>query len=310
LPTLVVVGSANFDLIVQSERLPRPGETVSGGNFRSAGGGKGANQAIAARRLGARVAFVGRVGDDGPGRELSDALQREGVDIAGLRVDATASTGVALILVDREGQNVISVAPGANAEVTAADVRASEGLIAAADAVVCQLEIPLEAARAALVQGHQRGLLTMFNPSPAQPVPDDMLRLAAWLILNEIEAAVLTGVGVRDAPTSREAGRILLDRGAGGVVVTLGDQGAELVSRNGVAGVAAAKVAAVDTTGAGDAFAGAFAVALARGLAPATALVYANAAAGLATTRLGAQPSLPTDAEVRRLLGRLDRSDD
>jgi ribokinase len=304
LPTIVVVGSANVDMIVQNDRLPRPGETIAGGRFRTAGGGKGANQAIAARRLGAQVALVGRVGDDGPGRLLRDSMGDEGLDLTHLRVAPDDATGVALILVDRDGQNMISVASGANSRVTAADVQSAAALLDTADAVVCQLEIPLAAVGAALAAARQHGITTILNPAPAQPIPEEIVWLIDWLIPNELEASALTGVEVRDPAGARAAGRVLLDRGALGVVVTLGHQGALMVTVDRVETIAAADVEAIDATAAGDAFTAAFAVSLARGLSPREALVYANAAGGLATTRPGAQPSLPNHAEVTGLLDR------
>jgi ribokinase len=308
LPTILVVGSANVDMIVRTERLPRPGETVVGGQFISAGGGKGANQAIAARRLGARVSFVGRVGDDTPGHSIRETFRGEGIDGSFLVTDPRAATGVALILVDREGQNMISVASGANLRVSEEDVRRCAPAFDAADVVVCQLEIPIESVRLALAIARERGIPTLLNPAPAQTVVDEILQLADWLTPNEFEASALSGLAVDDREAAQAAARALLGRGTGGVVVTLGDRGSILVSADASVSVEAHAVDAIDATAAGDAFTGAFAVALARGLHPAGALVYANAAAGLATTRSGAQPSLPTNEEVANLLAKMDRS--
>jgi ribokinase len=307
-PTILVVGSANVDMIVRSQRLPGPGETVVGGQFFSAGGGKGANQAITARRLGARVSVVGRVGDDAAGRSIQNTFRGEGVDATYLVVDSREASGVALILVDREGQNMISVASGANLQVSEEDVRRSEPAFDEADIVVCQLEIPLNAVKLALAMARKKGKPSVLNPAPAQLLSDDILRLADWLTPNEFEASSLTDIPVHDRETAQVAARKLLARGARGVVVTLGDRGAILVSGDASASVEAHAVDAVDTTAAGDAFTGAFAVALARGLHPAGALVYANAAAALATTRPGAQPALPTHPEVADLLAKVDRS--
>ncbi len=303
-PNVVVVGAGNVDMVIRSERLPRPGETVVGTDFLTACGGKGANQAVAARRLGASVSFVGRVGADGPGRFALETYQAEGVETSWVTVDPEAPTGVALIFVDRTGQNLIGVAPGANVRLRPADVRAAEPAFARARVLVTELEIALDTVRAALEQGRTRGLITVLNPAPACPLPDDLLALADWLTPNETEAASLAGV---DVPTAVVAGRRLLERGARRVVVTLGRQGAVLVTPSDVLAVPAFAVEAVDATAAGDAFTAGLAVSLARGLAPREALTYACAAGALTTTRAGAQPSLPTASDVAALL-RGDRS--
>ncbi len=305
-PRIVVVGSANVDMIVRSERLPRPGETVVGGAFQSAGGGKGANQAIAARRLGAEVVFVARLGDDGPGRELRVAFRREGVVDQAIIVDPDAATGVALILVDAAGQNMISVAPGANGQLRPADLTPLLSLCAGARALVTQLEIPLETVRAALELARSRGMLAILNPAPGRAVPDEILGLTDWLTPNESEAQSLTGVPVVDASSARVAAEILRSRGARNVVITLGKHGALYRGEAGTLAIPAFEVPTVDATAAGDAFTAGLAVALARGGSVANALTYASACGALATTRPGAQPSLPSHAEVAGLAGASD----
>jgi ribokinase len=301
-PKVLVVGSANVDLIVHSERLPRPGETVVGGEFNTAGGGKGANQAIAAHRLGADVAFVARVGQDGPGRFAIDAFRAEGLDLSWVSVDPDAATGVALILVDRNGQNMISVASGANLHLTVEEVERAASVFASALVVVTQLEIPLETTRAALRLARAHGRTTVLNPAPARPIPDDIVALADWLTPNELEATQLTGVVVHDAPSACEAAQILLRRGAGNVVVTLGAQGAVLVTPVESVVVQAFPVTAVDTTAAGDAFTAGLAVSLGLGKSARECLIFASAAGALATTRTGAQPSLPRREDVLALI--------
>lgn len=301
-PAIVVVGSANVDMIVRSERLPGPGETVVAGDFITAGGGKGANQAIAARRLGAKVTFVARLGADGPGRFALDSFKAEGLDLTALNVDSDAPTGVALILVDRDGQNMIAVASGANSRLTPADVRMAEPAIRNADVVIVQLEVPLETVSEALETAVQYGVTTVLNPAPARQVPERMLMLVDWLTPNEFEAAALTGVTVTDAASATTAGQILVDHGVGNVVITLGSHGAVHVTKSSTETIKPFSVVTIDTVGAGDAFTAALAVSLARGRSSVESLTYASAAGALATTRRGAQPALPTHAEVELLV--------
>lgn len=301
-PKVLVIGSANVDMIVHSERLPRPGETVVGGRFISAGGGKGANQAIAARRLGADVTVVARVGDDGPGQFTRDAFRAAGLDLTWVSVDSEAATGVALILVDKVGQNMISVASGANLRLSVDDVRRALPAFATAQVLVTQLEIPLDTTRAALSLARAHRLTTILNPAPARPISDDIIALADWLTPNELEATALTGSVVCDPSTAVEAGQNLLRRGARNVVITLGAQGAVLVTSTETAVLPAFRVAAVDTTAAGDAFTAGLAVSLGLGKSARDCVIFASAAGALATTRAGAQPSLPCGADVLALI--------
>ena len=301
-PKVLVIGSANVDMIVHSERLPRPGETVVGGRFISAGGGKGANQAIAARRLGADVTLVARVGDDGPGQFTRDAFRAAGLDLTWVSVDSEAATGVALILVDKVGQNMISVASGANLRLSVDDVQRALPVFATAQVLVTQLEIPLDTTRAALSLARAHRLTTILNPAPARPISDDIIALADWLTPNELEATALTGSVVCDPSTALEAGQNLLRRGARNVVITLGAQGAVLVTSTETAVLPAFRVAAVDTTAAGDAFTAGLAVSLGLGKSARDCVTFASAAGALAATRAGAQPSLPCGADVLALI--------
>jgi ribokinase len=298
-PHLIVVGSSNTDLIVRAERLPAPGETVLGGEFITAAGGKGANQAVAAARCGARVAFVARVGADAYGRDSLANFAREGMDTRYVFTDRQALSGVALIVVDARGQNLIAVASGANARLTPADVAAARPAFAEARVLLLQLESPMETVLAAARLGREHGLTVILNPAPARPLPTELYPLVDVLTPNEHEAAALT-----DERAPEAAARALLARGVKTVIVTLGAAGVLLATGNGVETHAGFRVEAVDTTAAGDAFNGGLAVARARGEPLLAAIRYAQAAAALSVTRLGAQPSLPTAAEVAAFLAR------
>lgn len=300
---VLVVGSANVDFTVAASRLPRVGETVSGGTLLVNHGGKGANQAVAARRLGADVRFVACLGDDGSGRDIGAALRGEGIGVDGLMVTREAATGTALIVVDPEGRNQIAVAPGANWRLSADHVRSRADDFAWAQVVLCQLETPLETLEVALDLARQNGLVTVLNPAPVREgIAADVWRRVDYLTPNEGEAERLSGVPVQDAGSAGAAGRALRDRGVGTVVVTLGAQGSVACTARGEQRVPAYAVDAVDTTAAGDAFNGALGAALAGGTALEAALRFASAVAALACTRRGAQPSLPTRAEVDRFL--------
>jgi ribokinase len=289
---VAVVGSINMDLVVGTETLPKPGETVFGSDLRRFGGGKGANQALAAARMGAEVALVGRVGDDEFGSVLLDDLQREGVDVSAVgRVEE--STGVALITVDAAGGNTIVVALGANARLRAEDVEAARATIERSRALLLQLEVSLEANVRAAQIARAAGVTVFLNPSPAIPLPDGLLAGLSYLVLNEGELEILAG----------EAGNAdgLLARGVQAVVLTLGERGARLITADGSREVPAYPVRSVDSTAAGDAFLGALAAVLPeRGID--AALEAAAAAGALATTRWGAQAALPTRDEVEALV--------
>ena len=295
---VLVVGSANVDYAVALARLPAPGETVTDGTLLVNHGGKGANQAVAARRLGAEVRLIASVGDDASGRGIREALAGEGIDVAGVVSTAEAFTGTALIVVDAEGRNQIAVAPGANRRLDVEAVRRYAEAIWWADVVVCQLETPLPTVSWVLGEARRRGVTTVLNPAPVPDAFPEVWRDVDYLTPNAGEAARLSGVAVADDPSANAAARVLRARGVGTVIVTLGGDGALLVGADVVARVAARRVKAVDTTAAGDAFNGALAVALAERRSPDDALLFANAAAALACTRRGAQPSLPTRAEV------------
>lgn len=311
---VLVVGSVNVDLVVRAERLPEPGETVLGGTFGRYHGGKGGNQAVAAVRLGAEVALVAALGVDAFGDEALEALSGQGVDTSGIqRLDGQA-TGVALILVDVTGENLIAVAPGANAAVTEGQVREALGALepAPGDVVLVVHEIPTGAARAALVLAREHGATTVFNPAPASGLDRPILALADVLTPNRGELALLaTGDARRSGRTSTGAedpirvARMLLDATSEGpgvghaILVSLGAAGAVLVQRDGSAlDLASPTVSAVDATGAGDTLNGALAAGLARGLNLETAARRAVVAASLSVTRAGAREGMPTEDEL------------
>jgi len=296
---LLVVGSANADLVIGVERRPGAGETVLGSDLAVHPGGKGANQAVAAARLGARTALLARVGDDGHGRLLMESQRAAGVDTAGVLVGG-APTGVALITVDPSGDNSIVVSPGANGRLTPADVRAAGDLFRASRVVSTQLEIPLETVLE-VARNLAPGTRLVLNPSPPQPLPAEVLAACDPLIVNEHEAKVILGdtAGAGDRP--EDWARLLLEKGPRSVVVTLGGEGALVASPEGVARVPSVKVRAVDTTGAGDAFTAALAWRLGAGEPLAEAAAYAARVGAVTVTREGAQASYPTAAEVAAL---------
>jgi len=295
---IVIVGSLNMDLVVRAPRHPLPGETLIGSSFQTFPGGKGANQAVAAARLGAQVRMIGRVGQDAFGDALLATVQRDGVDTTFIRRDPQAPTGVALITLDAAGQNTIVVASGANGNVSAEDVLQSVPAFEGADVLLVQLECPLDAVQTAIQQAHQAGMKVVLNPAPACPLPPDLLRQVDYLIPNQHELTLLAG-GIADR---EQAIRTIQALGVPNVVVTLGDEGALLALGEDRLFLPAYRVEVVDTVAAGDAFAGAFALALAEGKSPMEAARWGNAAGAIAVTRPGAQPSMPTRQELEKFL--------
>lgn len=292
-----------MDLVVRAPRLPRAGETILGGPFETFPGGKGANQAVAAARMGAQVSFVGRVGTDAYGAELRTVLSREGVDLTALRPTAGVSTGVALITVDESGgENTIVVAAGANKRVSREDVQAVGGLIRSADVLLMQLEVPVEAVAAAASAARASGRKVVLNAAPAVALPEGLLAAIDVLIVNRGEAA--TGVGASPETRSRDLARKLLGIGPRSAVITLGPRGALVAEGELVEHVPSISVEAVDTVGAGDAFCGTLAAMLAEGKPLVEAARVGCVAGALAATKPGAIPSLPTrEAVGRRLQG-------
>lgn len=301
---IIVVGSLNMDLVVRSAHLPAPGETILGGEFITVPGGKGANQAVAAARLGSQVTMVGRVGQDDFGLTLRQNLVREGIDVSHLETDPDASTGVALITVDQSGQNTIVVASGANMRLTPAEVERAFAQLTSFDMVVLQLESPLECVGTAARLGHQHGARVILNPAPARPLPASLLAMVDVLVPNETETGILTGFSIGRPAEVEIAGQQLLNLGVGGVVITLGGRGALAIParKEPAFYLPAYPVKAVDTTAAGDAFIGGLATGLGEGLPLPEAVRLGNAAGAISVTRLGAQPSLPSRSEVTQFL--------
>jgi len=307
-PTLVVVGSLNMDFVVSVDRLPAPGETVLGRDFQMVPGGKGANQACAAGKLGGNaveVRMIGRVGYDVFADHLKASLAAAGVDVSAVHAAKAQPTGVALIWVDGRGQNSIVVASGANMELHAADVEAMRKVFRGASLALFQLETPLDTVTAALKLAREEGLATMLDPAPARPLSPELLSLVDILTPNESEALMLLGrpparVSPSDAAPLAEA---LLRLGPGAVILKLGDQGCVHYDGKAHTHVPCFPMEARDTTAAGDTFNAALAVALAEGQPMPRALRFANAAAGISVTRLGAQASAPARAEVDLLIG-------
>ena len=301
---MVVLGGINMDLTGVAQNLPMPGETVVGQRFYTSPGGKGANQAVAAARLGARARMVGRVGDDAFGRELLAGLQAQEVSIEGVAIDKENPSGVAMILLDSLAQNHIVAVYGANAACDAAQLDAARGALEEADALLLQLEIPfhisLEAARAA----RSHGVRVIWDPAPAFDMPQEAYDVADVLVPNETEAEVITGLRVTDSPSATAAAQMLLSRGVALAVVKLGEQGVVYASHEEIGVVPAFDVEVVDTVAAGDAFAAALAVALSEGSKPERAVKFAAAAGAVAVSRAGAQSAMPGRAEVEELFGR------
>jgi ribokinase len=299
---IVVVGSSNTDMIIKTDRIPKPGETVIGGEFSTAAGGKGANQAVAAARAGGTVSFVARVGDDMFGQQAVEGFVADDIDVSHVLQDSAAPSGVALIFVDERGENSIAVASGANARLTPSDVSAAHDAICFADVLVMQLETPLETVRAAAELAHQQNVRVILNPAPAQSLGEDILRHISVLTPNETEAELLTGLTVSSESEAEAAASLLFSKGVQAVVITLGPRGAFILDANHRALVPGFPVDAVDTTAAGDVFNGALAVALADGRSLSEAARFANAAAALSVTKLGAQPSAPNREEIEEFL--------
>lgn len=300
--TVVVVGSYNTDLTIKTKKIPCPGETVIGGVFSRGGGGKGANQAVAAVRVGASVSLIARVGEDPLGKEALARLIEEKIDTQHVLLDADVPTGVAFIIVDEHGENSIVVASGANSRLTPSDIERAGDVIASAKVLLVQLESPLDAIRAAVGLARRSGSLVILNPAPAQALDSHLLKEIDILTPNAVETEMLTGIKITGAESLRAASQKLLQLGVRRALITLGKRGVFSASEEKTEWIPAFEVQAVDSTGAGDIFNGALAAFLAEGIPVEDAVRKASAAAAIAVTRMGAQLSAPRRSEIENFI--------
>ena len=298
---IVVIGSSNTDMVIRSERLPQAGETVLGEDLIVNPGGKGANQAVAAAKLGGDVVFIAKVGEDAFGDEAIAGFSKHGIDIQHIGRDPERASGVALILVDASGENCISVALGANNNLAKEDIDAAQSALAKASHVLMQLESPLDTIEYAARSARAYGSKVILNPAPAQDLPDSLLGCVDIITPNETEAEFLTGIKVVDASSARVAAKLLVQRGVSAVIITMGEQGAFVYSNAVASIIPAERVKATDTTAAGDTFNGALVVALAENRSLVDAVQLANKAASITVTRMGAQQAIPSRSEVDKI---------
>lgn len=300
--SIVVIGSLNMDMVVRTSRAPSAGETLFGQEFALSAGGKGANQAVSAARLGGKVTMIGRVGKDTFGSELLEIMRQEGINIEHISVSEKQATGVASIVLEEDGENRIIVVPGANIELTVEDIQALESVISQAEIVVMQLEMDLAMSEHAVAIAHKHGIPLILNPAPARALKDEMLSQVTYLTPNETEAGILSGITVDNLETAEKAARVLLQKGVQNVIMTLGSKGALIVNHEGAKLVPGFKVKAIDTVAAGDSFNGAIAQQLTLGKTLEEAVSFANAVGALAVGKQGAIPSLPQLSEVEQFL--------
>jgi ribokinase len=297
-PKILVIGSSNTDMVVRTKHFPSPGETVLGGTFFMNPGGKGANQAVASARLGGNVTFITKLGNDIFGRQALEQFKKEGINTDYVFSDTQLPSGVALITVDDKGENTIVVAPGSNASLSSEELNKAGNAFETCSLLLMQLEIPLSTVAHAALAAAEKKKRIILNPAPATDLPDDLLRHLFLLTPNRSEAESLTSVAIRDEQSLKDAAKKLKARGVENVIITLGDRGAYLYTATISKMIAARKVAAIDSTAAGDVFNGALAVAIAEGEAIDQAITFANHAAGISVTRPGAQASAPHRKEV------------
>jgi len=302
LKNIVVVGSSNTDMIIKTEKIPKPGETVIGGEFYKAAGGKGANQAVAASRAGGNVALIASVGNDVFGGEAITGFKKDGINIEYIKKDSVNASGIALIFIDKIGENSIAVASGANLNLLESDLEKAQEKISNADVLLMQLEIPMETVAAAAKMAYSAGVKVILNPAPAQSLSDELLKCISILTPNESEAELLTGVEVKDEKDAEKAAKMLLQKGVETVIITLGTNGAFLATKEESKLIHGFKVDAIDTTAAGDVFNGALAVAISENKCLDDAIKFAHAAAAVSVTKMGAQPSAPILAELNEFL--------
>lgn len=295
---VVVIGSSNTDLTVRVDMIPSPGQTLLGSDMIMAGGGKGANQAVAVARLGGHVDFVAKVGDDMFGHGAVEQLAKEGIDTSHILIDPSVPSGVALICVDSRAENAIAVAPGANMCLRSEEIDNVRDVIVNSDIVLLQLETPIDTVVRASELASSLGVRVVLNPAPATSIPDSLYRNLYLITPNETECSLLTGIDIENEDDAKTAGRKLLEKGVKNVIITLGTRGSVIVTSKGSEIIPAYRVHAVDTVAAGDTFSGALCVALAEGMNLSRAAEFATKASAIAVTRPGAQPSVPTREEV------------
>lgn len=295
---ILIVGSSNTDMVIQTDHLPAPGETILGGTFFMAAGGKGANQAVAAARLGGAVTFICKLGNDMFGNEAKTLFEQEGINTAHLLTDAALPSGIALIMVDKQAENVIAVASGANAALTPGDLQHIDALLESASIVLMQLEIPLKTVQFIAGKAFQKSIPVILNPAPACVLPDELLSCISIITPNETEAEMLTGIKVTDIASAQAAAEKLHSKGIQTVIITMGSNGAVVFQDGIFTHIPTTAVKAIDTTAAGDVFNGALAVALSQGKMVHEAAAFACKAASISVTRLGAQTSAPYGHEL------------
>lgn len=298
---VIVMGSSNTDMVIQSNHLPKPGETILGGRFEMVSGGKGANQAVAAARLGAEVTFIGKVGNDMFGQQAKKGLQADGINMDFTSIEENSTSGIALIMVDDLGENCISVASGANAMLSKEDINEAGDVFIAQNLLLTQLEVPVEIVAYTIDRAKGAGMRTILNPAPATTLSEQMLSQVDIITPNQSEARSLTGIEVNDLNTARKAASTLLDKGIGTVILTMGKQGAYVLGAGIDEIIPAFPVTAIDTTAAGDTFNGALACSLAAGKDLRSSTVFASKAAAISVTRFGAQTSCPTLEDIKKL---------
>ncbi len=295
---ITVIGSSNTDMVVKSNKLPAPGETILGGEFFMNLGGKGANQAVAAARLGGNVTFVAKVGNDLFGQQAIDSFKQNNINTDFCMVDTKNPSGVALIMVDNKGENCIVVASGANNNLLPSDLESAKTLISQSEILLMQLEIPIATILSAATHAEKHSCKIILNPAPACELPNELFNKLYLITPNETEVSLLTGIEVTDIDTATSAAKVLLQKGVENVIITMGSKGALLVTKQFAKMIAAQKVNAIDTTAAGDVFNGALAVGISDGLLLEDAIVFANKAAAISVTRMGAQSSAPYKNEI------------
>jgi len=296
---IVVVGSCNTDMVVKSNRIPVPGETILGGNFMMNPGGKGANQAVAVARMGANITFISKTGNDLFGRQSVEMYSEENINTDFIFSDPNLPSGVALIMVDNNGENCIVVASGANASLSTQDIDKAKDVIESADILLMQLEIPIETVEYAAKMAYRKGIKVILNPAPAAFLSNELMSYLYAIIPNNSEAELLSGIKVADWETAKQAADIIGAKGVDVVVITLGSKGALIKDGELYYEVPVEKIDAIDTTAAGDTFCGAFCVGLSEGLSVEDAVRIANKAAGITVTREGAQAAIPYRKEIQ-----------